>query len=54
MLSLFPKVPKPKKKKTEKESPKKAEKKPKDAGKAKGASSDIEKGPNGELMFQVS
>ena len=37
--------------KEEKEPPKKAEKKEKDKGKA--ATSEGEKGPNGELMFQV-
>ena len=53
--------PKPKKKKVEKELPKKAETKDKDKDKGKdkdkdkgkAAKSQEEKGPNGELMFQV-
>ncbi|XP_076466046.1 activated RNA polymerase II transcriptional coactivator p15-like [Babylonia areolata] len=46
-------VPKPKKRKAEKEPPKKQEK-GKSSEKSKAESSDVEKGPNGELMFQLA
>lgn len=50
-------VPKPKKRKAEKELPQKPQKKEKkstESEKSKGASSMAEKGPNGELMFQLA